>query len=496
MAEFDASAAIWSSGDNPSVCHRQPPAEAEVMTRSELDYCGVPVPDGGGICSTADWFQPRVKDDLFRDLRRRFESLAMEWRLVPRLMAHVSNPTDAELLSAEEVLHLREEIVGFLRNHGFSCNGDVEPNHPFLLSVWQALAKMTVDVDPHLPNILSEGVPTGIESPISPSGVWDAVDFDGMAPEPELVPCDLLVHLEPWRSAAEDLPLAKQLLQKDIDAGCLMHLRGGEAEAKERWGDKIAAGKLGLVKIPGKKPRLIGDATVSGANSRCVILEKIRLPTLSCVQRVASATPLDKLFSAFSFDIRGAHKLIRVRPAEQGYSTFVLDGEWYTYRTCFFGCRWAAYWFSRASSFLVRLLHRWVWIPHALWVYVDDGLLLLPADVAPLVATTSLMFLLSIGMPISWEKLQLGSAISWIGWDFHFSNATVCLPNAKKQKLQQLLSCLMVENRRVERKLVEQAIGLLLWYCGGASWLKPWLQCLYNLLFKPLCISCLVARAI
>ena len=125
-------------------------------------------------------------------------------------------------------------------------------------------------------------------------------------------------------------------------------------------GDKIAAGKLGLVKIPGKKPRLIGDATVSGANSRCVILEKIRLPTLSCVQRVASATPLDKLFSAFSFDIRGAHKLIRVRPAEQGYSTFVLDGEWYTYRTCFFGCRWAAYWFSRASSFLVRLLHRWV----------------------------------------------------------------------------------------------------------------------------------------
>ena len=47
MAEFDASAAIWSSGDNPSVCHRQPPAEAEVMTRSDLDYCGVPVPDGG-----------------------------------------------------------------------------------------------------------------------------------------------------------------------------------------------------------------------------------------------------------------------------------------------------------------------------------------------------------------------------------------------------------------------------------------------------------------
>ena len=134
---------------------------------------------------------------------------------------------DAELLFAEEVLRLREEIVSFLRSHGSSCNSDVEPNQSFLLSVWHALAKMTADVDPHLPNILSEGVSTGIESPILRSGVWDAVDVDGTAPEPELVPCDLLVQLEPWRSAAEDLPLAKQLLQKDIDAGCLMHLCGG-----------------------------------------------------------------------------------------------------------------------------------------------------------------------------------------------------------------------------------------------------------------------------
>ena len=55
-----------------------------------------------------------------------------------------------------------------------------------------------------------------------------------------------------------------------------------------------------------------------------------------------------------------------------------------------------------------------------------------------------------------------------VGFTF-FSNATVCLSNAKKQKLQHLLSCLMVENRRVERKLVEQVIGLLLWYCEGAS---------------------------
>ena len=51
MAELDASAAIWLSGDNPSASPRQPPAEAEVLTKSELENCGVPVPDGGGVCS-------------------------------------------------------------------------------------------------------------------------------------------------------------------------------------------------------------------------------------------------------------------------------------------------------------------------------------------------------------------------------------------------------------------------------------------------------------
>ena len=34
---------------------------------------------------------------------------------------------------------------------------------------------------------------------------------------------------------------------------------------------------------------------------------------------------------------------------------FVLEGEWFHYTSCFFGCKWAAYWFSRVGAFLVRL---------------------------------------------------------------------------------------------------------------------------------------------
>ena len=136
----------------------------------------------------------------------------------------------------------------------------------------------------------------------------------------------------------------------------------------------------------------------------------------------------------------------------------------------------------------LRVLHLWVYIPHALWVYVDDGLLLLPSSVAPLISTTSLMFVLALGVPISWEKLQFSSSVSWIGWEFNFLEANVFLPYAKKQKLQVLLQKFMSANQRVERKCVEQVVGLLIWFCGGAPWLKPWLQCFYHLLFKPHCV--------
>ena len=69
--------------------------------------------------------------------------------------------------------------------------------------------------------------------------------------------------------------------------------------------------------------------------------QKVRLP------RFLSTAPPGTSWTALCFDVRGAHKLVKVREDEQGLSCFVLDGKWYCYRSCYFGCRWAAFWFSR-----------------------------------------------------------------------------------------------------------------------------------------------------
>ena len=100
---------------------------------------------------------------------------------------------------------------------------------------------------------------------------------------------------------------------------------------------------------------------------------------------------------------------------------------------------------------------------------------------------TLLMFLVALGVPIIWEKLALGSSLSWLGWEFHWSSFSACLPQSKRDKLMHFLSQLLLPGKSIERKLIEQGVGLLLWFCGGAYWLKPWLQQFYTLLYKRHC---------
>ena len=93
-------------------------------------------------------------------------------------------------------------------------------------------------------------------------------------------------------------------------------MSGGLAEAKERFGELCAAGKLGLVHREGAAPRLIGDSSVSNANALCRIEERVELPGLRDVAAFLSRYP-EQSWSAFSLDISKAHKRVKVHPSER-----------------------------------------------------------------------------------------------------------------------------------------------------------------------------------
>ena len=123
------------------------------------------------------------------------------------------------------------------------------------------------------------------------------------------------------------------------------------------------------------------------------------------------------------------------------------------------------------GAFLVRLLHRFVLVTHGLFLYVDDGLLLVPGDCA--LAT---MFLVALGVPLSYEKLSLGQNLAWIGWRLQVGGLTAVLPEEKKAHVLSLLKPLLGRAEKTERAALSRVIGLLVWYTSGAKWLRPWLQ--------------------
>ena len=240
----------------------------------------VPIPDGGGLSSTADW---------------------------------------------------KAELAAFLRSKSLPGSLHVEAFQPFLLDCWEGLCRLTGDPDGCLPGLLRSGVPTGVLEPIEASGVWQPLS-DPAPPDEDL--SDLSIHTSPWQSGLDNEDLTLSLMMKDVEAGFAFELPGGEAAARQRWGNNVAAGKLGISHPPGKKPRLTGDGTVYGANPACRILEKVRLPTLESIQRFLSSSAVGQRWAAFSFDVRGAHKLVRVRESEQGLSCFVVKSRWFVYRSC------------------------------------------------------------------------------------------------------------------------------------------------------------------
>ena len=206
------------------------------------------------------------------------------------------------------------------------------------------------------------------------------------------------------------------------------------------------------------------------------------------MQRFLSESGSGSAWVALSFDVASAHKLIRVKPEEQGLGCFALGNDFFVYRSCYFGAKYSAYWWSRVGAWLVRMLHRFLWISHACFLSVDDGLVLVPNDVAPLLASACLAFLTALGVPLSWKKVKLGDELVWIGWRFCFSSGYIQLPDDKSQKILEALSPFCTIGQKVDRKAVERLIGLLLWYSGGAVHLRPWLQALYHLLYKPRCV--------
>ena len=176
------------------------------------------------------------------------------WGLVQRLLLQTKQSSETPLFLEEAVQFLRQDLQSFLLEQGLNCHANIADNQPLALDLLHGLLLLSQDIDQGLPGLLEHGVPTGIEQTIPASGVWPAVEV------PERLPLELITCEEPWGSGLSDPKLLMKLVQDDVDQGFAEWLPGGLPEAKQLFGQAIAAGKLGLVKKEGSAPRLVGDS--------------------------------------------------------------------------------------------------------------------------------------------------------------------------------------------------------------------------------------------
>ena len=436
--------------------------------------------DGAGIYSIPDWSipPPGVQDLLF-ELRSRLREWIFANKIPQRLKAHALQQDPSPLFSAEEISALRDLFQDWVRTQGSAhvVDWSVPEYQPYALHALQFFANLVKDRDNTLCQCLIDGAPTGYDNDIPLSNVF--------IPHPAVPELDhqLSIAKENWQSATNNPDTVHELVQSEVQKGWLYEVPALQS-AQEKWGDRVAVGKMSLVLSPTRAPRLVVDSTVCGTNDSCCIPERYTFARLTgCSGLLSFANALRALRRLPLGHQGGAQndprQGLRSRTAG-GYVArpFKPRGEALLLQSLSIRGKFSALWFQRLAGLLLRLMHLWIFVRHALLGYVDDFLFIQDRETILYSASLLLCFTSMFGVPLSWAKLQLGSTITWIGWHFNFTSGSFCIPQDKVDKLYDMIREAM-RSRRVTGALLHKLVGLLQWFCMLYKSCKPWLVSLF-----------------
>ena len=439
-----------------------------------LDFPICPGTDGAGAGSQVDWGAPGAFSQTPLDqLRRQWTDLIFRSRLHEHVWEQVRRGSKECPITEQQLA----PFAAVLRDTYPTADWSVPNGQPFRVGLLQCLARTIHFPDLSIFSCLRDGAPTGANDVLQPSGIFP---LKSSHETPDL---GLAVHFANWSSAEEDPDTLKELVQQELDQGHVFLFPGTLADAREQFGT-IGIGRLGIRRQPGKKPRLVFDATISNLNRTVQVPEVCQMPTLADIRGAFPLRNCAEPLQCWCLDVKGAHKLVKVLPSDFGTMGFFVGTDLYFYCNNPFGATQSAWYWARVASLLHRLCHHIATLKHAGAVFVDDSFWMAPLSISPLLCTLMIVMLLLVGCPLNFSKLAGGDSVLWIGWKINVFSGFVELAEDKRQRVLQLIQG--VQGRRVQRQALEQLIGLLLWVSGLY---RPWrasLGPLYLDLHQPL----------
>ena len=280
--------------------------------------------DGGGRVSQPDWSAPRSPNKLGL-LRKGLLDYVGSVRAARRLVQHALSHSD----------EARSHFFEWLGAPPPADTWHVREHQPFMLNALQALSLFVADPDINLFPALKEGAPTGFQHDIPQSFVFSE-RLDSPLDEQELSQ-----HTCNWKSVEDDVELAAVLLAEELEQGFCFEFAGSLEEARAAYPLGVALGKLGLVKAPFRKPRLVLDNSICGTNANCFIPEKQRMPSVHDVMNSLPLRGSRSMLSALTLDVKQPHKRIFIRESEHGLLGFTLKNKIFFYRVAPFGATFA-----------------------------------------------------------------------------------------------------------------------------------------------------------
>ena len=200
----------------------------------------------------------------------------------------------------------------------------ISEGQPFRLNVLQCLAQTIQDRDAQLPIILEEGARGAF-------GLCRVVAQDSLDFSHDFSPASLEHCRGNWLAAENNPALLSKLVQEEVDKGFVKKFMGSESQARQRWPNGTAIGKLNIVMAEGRDPRLVLDSSVCGLNLAVHLPEHVSLPTASDVQRTFLSDDCYAQSFALSLDFKAAHKCCKVHSDDQGTLLFRVGGALYYY---------------------------------------------------------------------------------------------------------------------------------------------------------------------
>ena len=438
--------------------------------------------DGGGCVSKPDWSLPPPNvDNIFKSIRDEFFPALLHHDMPKRILAHFAQRLEHCPIPDILVTKLRDILSS--RIPGLSDSSwSIRDDQPLYLEALHKVSLFMQDPDIELFPSLIAGVSTGFDGEIPPSNVFHIKDAH--ADSSSNFRPDLSIHLENWKSAEDRPEVVDDLVADELQKGWIYKFDGSVEEAKTTFPLGLAIGKLGLAITDSRPPRLVVDSTVCGTNGNCIINEHQCMPSAKDVLRTFPLRNNRHELSALGLDVRAAHKRVVIKESHRGLLGFSHRNSLYFYKVAPFGAVFSAHWWGRLGSFWVRFLHQAIFVAHALFLFVDDFLLIQRKDILPLTAAFVCSLMQVFGLPISWRKADLHCALDWIGWRFNFGIGAIYLQERKRSKLLELISQ-MLSHPRIAKKTLEKFLGLALWITQIFPQMRSSLHYLFSDLHRP-----------